>query len=516
MKPGDEHRFAKDEDGNLVDAKEFNPDERRTRKCYCLSCGDPLIPVLGQKRVKHFRHEADKPCNGETYLHELGKRMLKKRWDESTSFIVVFPQTKTFECSRDCLLKDEHCIRSEYGNPQDLKRFYQTCTIEKKYGDFQADLLLEDKSGKFPPTMLEVCVTHPCSEEKKNSGIRVIEFTVKSEIDAASLYSMTLTKVGNISINFYGIKNTSIVKKVDNLSWRDQYNESIVKAILYETGKIYISYVDCKRIASASADGIATAFFHPSGGWHPVDYIDIPYDEQWYRIRRSHHRKKALAFFAQHGFNIKSCNYCYNLKEATYGDYYFCWSYKRHNTPKYPDPEHAYFCSRYLPDFQEKIPGYLLESPSLQQNPELYKSVPPSPLLDPGSIIETATPTTFAESITAKQAEPQTAPTVVDDQIGSAESLFKKLMNIDHDITDLWAAHYSNEDTRDGKLCLVFTIRSLKYFLNATISVVQKEDGRYAIYGESPGSPEWCISEDCSFSQVVPTIEKSLEEHSNF
>ena len=144
MKPGEDHRFAKDEDGNLVDAKEFNPAERSIRKCYCLSCGDPLIPVLGQKRIRHFRHEAAKPCNGETYLHELGKRMLKKRWDESASFIVVFPQTKTFECSRDCLLKNEHCTRTEYGNPQDLKKFYQTCNIEKKYGDFQADLLLED------------------------------------------------------------------------------------------------------------------------------------------------------------------------------------------------------------------------------------------------------------------------------------------------------------------------------------------------------------------------------------
>ena len=70
------YRFAKDENGNLVDANEFDPSERSSRKCYCISCGEVLIPVLGKIRKRHFRHEADKLCNGESYLHELGKIML--------------------------------------------------------------------------------------------------------------------------------------------------------------------------------------------------------------------------------------------------------------------------------------------------------------------------------------------------------------------------------------------------------------------------------------------------------
>ena len=46
------YRFAKDENGNLVDANEFDPSERSSRKCYCISCGEVLIPVLGKIRKR--------------------------------------------------------------------------------------------------------------------------------------------------------------------------------------------------------------------------------------------------------------------------------------------------------------------------------------------------------------------------------------------------------------------------------------------------------------------------------
>ena len=355
MKTGEEHRFAKDKDGNRVDANKFDPLERRTRKCYCLSCGEVVHPVLGEKRRKHFRHEADRVCNGETYLHELGKRMLKKRWDESSSFVITFPQTKEKECRQDCPLKSEDCRRFEYGNPQDLKKFYQTCTVEKiiKKGgrEFRADLLLEDKTGKYPPTMFEVCVTHPCPEEKQNSGFRIIEFTVKSEEEAFSLYSTDLSQ--KEGINFYGIQKKNIFEFTDDVSRR------ITKAELHASGKIICQDDSCKSITSTKVEGCALAFFYPS---------DI----------KKYSTDPARLLFAAKGFNINSCEICSNLKEDAGGNSY-CGIFN-----KRPFLEHAYFCSKYSPNFQFSIPVYYLESPSLRQNPELYKSVPPSPLSDPG------------------------------------------------------------------------------------------------------------------------------------
>ena len=355
MKKDVEYRFAKDEDGNLVDANVFDPSERRIRKCYCLSCGNPLIPVLGYIRKRHFRHEADKPCNGETYLHELGKRMLKKRWDESSSFVITFPQEKIKKCSRDCPLKDEKCQRTESGNRQDLKKYYQTCSVEKtvknEHGVFKADLLLENESDRYPPMMLEVCVTHPCSEEKQTSGIRIVEFTVKSEEDAFSLYSAAQPQKDGI--NFYGIQKTSVTELTDDVSRR------ITKADLYAPGKIICQDISCKSIESTEVDGYAVAFFNPS------DIYFYPTDP-------------ARMFFAARGFNIKSCEICSNLKMDAGGNTYCCCFNKR------PYPEHAYFCSQYNPFSLESFPVYYLDSPSLRQNPGLYKSVPPTPLTDPG------------------------------------------------------------------------------------------------------------------------------------
>ena len=358
MKPGDEHRFAKDEDGNLVDATKFDPSERRTRKCYCLSCGEELIFTSHKTAKSYFRHEADKECDEETYLHELGKILLKMRWDKTSSFVIAFPQKITKKCAFNCLL-NYNCIDTVSLNLQDLKKFYQTCSVDKeiknKYGEFKADLLLEDKTGKYDPMMIEVCVTHPCPDEKRYSGNALLEFTVKSEDAALFLYFEDLWRYRES--NFYSIPKTPSV-----ISSFDLPPRRVMRAALCRSGKIKWSVVDCKNVDLIAEDEIALAFFaYYDGRMYPT----LP----------------ASLFFAQKGFNFKGCEICSNMRKDDRGNIY-CSSFN-----KRPYPGHAHFCPRYSPNLmllEKWNVEYYFENPSLQQNPGLYKSVPPTPSADPG------------------------------------------------------------------------------------------------------------------------------------
>lgn len=348
-----EYRFAKDEDGNLVDANEFDPSERRTRKCHCLSCGEVLIPVLGQKRRRHFRHEADKLCNGETYLHVLGKMMLKKRWDEEEHFYIHFFRIRERSCSHSsCKLRSDECVQTDFDEHayEDLKKFYQTCTVEKQIKidgeDFRADLLLENESGK-DPIMLEVCVSSPSSDKKKASGIRVIEFVIESEEDANSLYSKLIWIGGkDYNIKSYGFRSKKQVVSCDDISCK------VVKATLFENGNLAVADVDCKKIWSKPGVGLATGYFRlPSG--------DV--------------RKTANAFFAERGFDIRSCYHCLHLEP----EHNRCRQHRSHKTPLHPSSEEANYCSCFAAreiEKEEMIPGYLYE-----RDPAKRKEYPFSP-----------------------------------------------------------------------------------------------------------------------------------------
>lgn len=487
------YRFAKDENGNLVDANEFDPSERSSRKCYCISCGEVLIPVLGKIRKRHFRHEADKPCNGESYLHELGKRMLMNRWETSSSFFVKFKQEQDRECSYiSCPLKDKHCIKTKNCSSEDLKKYYHSCSIEKSYNGFIADLLLEDTTGKYPPIMLEVCVSHPCSEDKKSSGMRIIEFEIESEEQAKDLLTKEISE--NDKVRFYNFVRKRNHILVDDISWQDEYGEKIVKAVLYESGKIYISQIDCKNIYSKPEIALAVAYIHPSGGWLPIDYAYIPHDEDWHRIRRSHHLKKAKEFFAQKGFNVKSCDYCSNLKESSYGDK-FCWCYKKRGTPRNPNPNQAYFCPLYSPLFHEKIVGHLWECDMIEKNPSLRGSFPNSPKEDPSP------PPSFP---------PLSTPASVPISSSSANSPQKTVIEllVERVKSDL---SFTN-GTYGGYPCFSF------YMFDRTVFVVKKAQGIFDILFQLPWKPsvyvpDQYIAKDCPQNLILSAIEKFAKEN---
>ena len=65
---------------------------------HCYGCGAELYPVLCTKKQSHFRHEADAICDPDKYLHEYAKAEIKRRFDESETFIVQYDAWR--ECRR--------------------------------------------------------------------------------------------------------------------------------------------------------------------------------------------------------------------------------------------------------------------------------------------------------------------------------------------------------------------------------------------------------------------------------
>ena len=166
-------------------------------------------------------------------------------------------------------------------------------------------------------------------------------------------------------------------------------------------------------------------------------------------------------------------------------------------------------------------------SSSLQRNPELYKSVPPSPLFDPGSLMESPALQQNPEPSDSFSPPPLTEPgfELSAAQTGglsisyftvSPRPLFNLLMDSEPQITESWSASYSDDDNRTGNgYNLVFHVDSSKHSVSAEIRLFQVGIWQYKIYGKLPGSSQCCITEGCFFSQAAFIIERFLKENSN-
>lgn len=172
------YRYA-DSNGAVVDIESVGQD--RNRDFTCLSCQGALVPVLGQKRQRHFRHKIDVECSKETYLHNLAKRVLCETYQQCLAD--GSPFTIEYYGPRIC----NHC--AHHGpctvNPAlyrtDLTQIFKKVDMESRVGAFIPDILLvSDKDDKL---FIEIAVTHFSEESKTGSGFRIVEIAIESEDD---------------------------------------------------------------------------------------------------------------------------------------------------------------------------------------------------------------------------------------------------------------------------------------------------------------------------------------------
>lgn len=167
-----EFTIALDEHSNRVNISAV--DEHKKYKC--INCGEPMMAVLGKEREHHFRHQViSQTCKHDYWLHKEILNILCERLDSNEAFIIEL---------QDRSIDLQNIIT--YGK-------------EKKFNGFVPDILLTWTNDII---FLEICVSSPCSEEKINSGYKIIEICINDDQVINELNSGNITTEGE----FYQLK----------------------------------------------------------------------------------------------------------------------------------------------------------------------------------------------------------------------------------------------------------------------------------------------------------------------
>lgn len=196
----DFHHYAFDKDGKLIFIRKDVGIKVPRDDYYCIECGEVMRPVQGEIKEWHFRHKNENlQCNKESYLHKLGKIIIKERFDSSNTFVVRYHRQLCCPKYHNCNIRRFACLRDEL-SIINLKELYDTCQEEKCVNNskYRADLLLTHSKHPERSVYLEIAYKHKCEPEKIASGISIIEIGVKEDLD----FGMPLEEPKQIKIDF--------------------------------------------------------------------------------------------------------------------------------------------------------------------------------------------------------------------------------------------------------------------------------------------------------------------------
>ena len=197
----------------------------RSKKFVCPGCGGEMGLRLGDIRRHHFYHKTECNCPGETYKHMVTKELFKKYFDSSASMLINSKYEYECEHVNNCKIIDlwkearrvkndiPYVCKTKYkDNIFDLKKYYTVADIEKHEGKYIADVLLTGE--KAPDMLIEIMVTHKCTNEKQTSGNKIIEIDV-SDLEEDQIEGKFRDAVDNnvpldklFPVKFYGMKKS--------------------------------------------------------------------------------------------------------------------------------------------------------------------------------------------------------------------------------------------------------------------------------------------------------------------
>lgn len=220
----------------------------------CLHCGGEMITKKGKVRQWHFAHKTlTDNCCYETYLHSLAKIKIRDCFYRGEKFDVEFLTKEVCIKRNQCIWFDNEtaCDCESDGLQRfDLKRYYDACDMEVSYRNFRADLFLYDTANTTrPPVFIEICVKHPCTEDKINSGIRIIELLIKTEADIESVIESSFLRECD-NVRFYNFNRKTIA--VDS----PRHRKLLSKFILDRNLKYFRNYTDCKSYTQRQSNAI--------------------------------------------------------------------------------------------------------------------------------------------------------------------------------------------------------------------------------------------------------------------
>lgn len=203
-------RYAKDCEGRLISIADV--DKTKGKDAYtCPGCGDEVVVCQGEKNAWYFRHKHDE-CSYETYLHILAKTKIYE-WLRDAERIPFSRVTKNI-CSLEgcCPFYEPNDCDTQDGKEYNLKDYYDIPILEKSVEvggkTFIPDIQLKPKRDGVPPMWIEIEVTHPCEDEKKQSGIRIIEFNIESERNIEKIVGRSIEEGKNAKLYNFDVKET--------------------------------------------------------------------------------------------------------------------------------------------------------------------------------------------------------------------------------------------------------------------------------------------------------------------
>lgn len=263
--------------------------------------------------TKFFRHrpgyigDRNEP---DRYLHNYAELRIKQRFDDSLAsgeFPVQYYVVEKCPESSSCKLKGDLKCK---GEPKavlktlNLRKLYDTCSIEKGEDKYIADLLLTNsQDNSIKPMFLEVFVTHKCTAEKIASGYPIIEIKINQKEDADNaiienagevvdeyLFMQSENRKALAPIVFYGFKHDvpfNAYKQYLNFTLTKQENELIA---------------DCRAVACKKAESLATE--------NRAFSLSIPADE----MKDIDIYEMGMAKAQDLGLKVRDCTLCGRYK----------------------------------------------------------------------------------------------------------------------------------------------------------------------------------------------------------
>lgn len=335
--------YALDEEGKLVQARDVDKQLRHLHTYKCLSCGERMIVRQGEKRKWHFAHKNTVNCDNESYLHCLAKRMICD-WYNRQSEIPIYIMTPTKCVNYDsCKWTQKGNCTGMVKNKYNLKSRFYRCenedeakekVFEKDGKRYIADIFCHNNRDEADPLFIEVYVTHKCDDEKRNSGIKIIEVKIESEEDIENFINNPIEESNKVK--YYGIH--PYIAKGSN-----DFEIPLQRFILYKSGKIYVLI-----------NGFTCKDYHERRGIFEVTLDNkLLFQSGYIELEFVYFIGVVLAYNRNH--NLKFCRLCkwlgYNRKENKY----ICKLSKNetYGTKRYCYENDAYKCDYY--SFEDKI-----------------------------------------------------------------------------------------------------------------------------------------------------------------
>lgn len=320
-----DYNYAIDKTGQLVHIE----NAQHGSEYFCPYCNAPMITRQGKVNRWHFAHKNNiHNCSYESYLHKLAKIRIREHFYASECFRIAYHVNRT--CKALCPLNRQPRCNWEDMTGANLRQYYNCCEEEKEYQGYRADLLLShDQFQNRPPVLIEICVKHACTEEKRNSGLRIIEIKIQSEHDIDQLIEKSLLKETSDYIG-------NSVRLDDRIKFYNFKNEKEGNPPVNHQRPLHVYWIDTNlTFHERKAFNCQSPFPDHLSKVPFVMFAEESLDWAWCM-------QKAI----KAGIQIKSCTLCKYRKKPFEGSAYCCL-YKKFKTPKNPKIIEAKTCPYY-------------------------------------------------------------------------------------------------------------------------------------------------------------------------